>query len=123
VLGGELAERLNPSPVEPPSGFFIEMSRFYVYILYSPSFGKFYVGQTDDVESRLKRHNDGFVKSTAPYIPWLLECIIEKESRGEAILLERKLKNLNKGRIRDFIFKALGPEVAAMPPSRERSDG
>jgi len=79
--------------------------KFYVYILFSEGHDKFYVGQTNNVEARLKRHNSGRSKYTKPYIPWLMICSIEKESRAQAMELERKLKNLSKDRLKKFAEK------------------
>jgi putative endonuclease len=45
---------------------------FFVYILYSPEFDKYYVGQTEDLERRIFRHNGGYEKFTSPYRPWNL---------------------------------------------------
>ncbi|WP_410266623.1 GIY-YIG nuclease family protein [Cyclobacterium sp.] len=36
----------------------------FVYILYSASLDRFYVGQTQDLETRLQRHNSGRNKSS-----------------------------------------------------------
>ena len=69
---------------------------FYVYILYSEIHDRFYIGQTDDIEQRVVRHNRGYEKATSSYVPWIVKCVIEKSSRSEAVLLERKLKNLIK---------------------------
>jgi putative endonuclease len=81
------------------------MNLFFVYILYSESFQRFYVGQTNNVEMRLARHNSGQVGSTKPYRPWNLVWFCEKPNRSEAVILENKLKNLSKARIEDFIRK------------------
>jgi putative endonuclease len=78
---------------------------FYIYILYSQSHDRYYIGQTNDVTDRLRRHNNGFEKFTAPYGPWVLNCVIEKATRSEAIILEKKLKNLNKEKLKRFIVK------------------
>ena len=78
---------------------------FYTYILYSNSFTRFYIGQSHDVKARLTFHNQGHVKSTKPYLPWEMVGFIEKPSRSEAILLERKLKNLNTEDLKKFILK------------------
>ena len=78
---------------------------YFVYILYSESFDRFYIGQTKNVVIRLERHNSGREKSTAPYMPWLLVWFCEKPNRMEAMKLEKKLKNLSKARIWDFIKK------------------
>lgn len=78
---------------------------YYVYILFSKSFDKFYIGQTDDVANRLHRHNSGYEKATNPYRPWQMVWVTNKESRAATMQLEKKLKNLSKGRIREFIKK------------------
>ena len=64
----------------------------FVYILYSEKRSKYYVGQTADIDKRLKRHNQGTVPSTKTGIPWLLVLQIEVSNRSEALLLERKIK-------------------------------
>ncbi len=78
---------------------------FFVYILNSVNFDKYYIGQANNVEERLLRHNSGYVSSTKPYRPWNLVIALNKESRSEAIILERKLKNLNRVRLQQFIEK------------------
>ena len=78
---------------------------FVVYILYSAGFDKFYIGQTNDIKDRIHRHNSGDVPSTKPYKPWIVILTISKETRSEALILEKKLKNLLKERINAFIEK------------------
>ena len=78
---------------------------YYVYILFSKKFDKFYVGQTNNFDVRLKQHNDGYDGFTKPYRPWQKALIIEKHNRTEAMELERKLKNLSKQRKIAFIVK------------------
>lgn len=77
----------------------------YVYILYTEKFDKFYIGQTNDVSDRLRRHNSGTEKTTKPFIPWVMLWFTSKETRSEAMILEKKLKNLSKERIKSFIEK------------------
>lgn len=84
------------------SSFFMS---FFVYIIYSEKFDRHYVGQTNNIEERLEHHNSGYTKSTAPYIPWVLKLVIEKNTRSEAMILERKLKNLNREKLLQFISK------------------
>ena len=43
-----------------------------VYVLYSPSHGRFYRGITNDVERRLAEHNAAKVYATARYVPWIM---------------------------------------------------
>lgn len=49
----------------------------YVYILQSESVGKYYCGETQNIEDRIERHNSGRSKSTKSGIPWKLIRIIE----------------------------------------------
>lgn len=76
---------------------------FFVYILYSKEYDTFYKGQTQDLNLRLERHNKGLVKSTTRYKPWALVWATKKSTRKEAMALEKKLKNLSKERIQNFI--------------------
>ena len=78
---------------------------FFVYILFSNSADRYYIGQTNNIDARIARHNASIEKSTAPYIPWVLIWIAEKSSRSEAMILERKLKNLSRKRLLIFIQK------------------
>jgi putative endonuclease len=56
---------------------------FKVYIIQSIKFGKLYTGFTDDLESRLKKHNSGNVRSTKAYKPYKIiytEDYVDKTS-------------------------------------------
>ena len=43
---------------------------FTTYILQSAKSGRFYIGHTEDIESRLYRHNSGMVTATRNKGPW-----------------------------------------------------
>ena len=64
----------------------------HVYILLSEKSSKYYVGQTADMNERLKRHNEGRSKSTKSGAPWKIVFLKRVDSRSEAVLLERKIK-------------------------------
>ncbi len=64
----------------------------FVYILYSRSLKKHYVGQTQDLTNRLDRHNNGREKFTKRGTPWELIWSQYCLNRSEAIILERKIK-------------------------------
>jgi putative endonuclease len=76
-----------------------------VYILYSDRLQGYYIGQTNNVQDRLARHNDGRENYTSKFTPWKLVWFCEKANRNEAMILERKLKNLSKRRVEEFINK------------------
>ena len=65
---------------------------FFVYILYSSSLEKYYVGSTDDVDKRLDQHNLGKGNFTSKGIPWILITTFSCNSRSEAVVLEMKIK-------------------------------
>ena len=73
---------------------------FYTYVLYSVKFERIYVGQTEDLEKRIERHNSGRVKSTKPYLPWEIIHSEEFETKVESLKREKELKT-HKGR--DYI--------------------
>jgi len=66
---------------------------YFVYILYSPKFVKTYVGQSDNLSERLIKHNSGKVKSTKPYLPWILIHSESFTSRAEAMKRENWFKS------------------------------
>ncbi len=78
---------------------------FWVYIIFSEKFDRFYIGQTNDLEGRIERHNSGYVESTKSFKPWVLKLALSKEKRSDSIILEKKLKNLNRIRLIAFIEK------------------
>lgn len=78
----------------------------YVYILQSTVTKEFYRGMTNDLERRLKEHNNREEKYTRNGVPWNLVWWTIKSTRSEAMVLERKLKNLgSQERILKFIRK------------------
>jgi putative endonuclease len=66
---------------------------YTVYIIFSTKTNKFYVGQTDNFENRLVRHNNGIVKSTKSGLPWKVIHTFSCINRSEAMILETKIKN------------------------------
>ena len=68
-------------------------NQFYVYILYAIESDRYYIGQTQDLEKRLTRHNKGYVKSTKSYIPWKIIWSIQTGSRSKSIKMEARIKS------------------------------
>jgi len=67
---------------------------YYVYILYSLTSDIYYVGQSEDVESRLLLHNSTTYKSfTTKHLPWELKLKLNTgNERGKAMKIERYIK-------------------------------
>ncbi len=61
---------------------------FFVYILQSLKDRKTYVGQTDNIEKRIKLHNAGLVKSTKHRVPFKLLLLEKFSTRAEAMKRE-----------------------------------
>jgi len=74
---------------------------FYVYILKSLSTGRYYTGQTNDLEERIKRHNSGSEQYTSKEMPWELIWSKKFESRAEAMKQEGQIKKRGAKRFLD----------------------
>lgn len=67
--------------------------QYYVYILYSEKNGSHYIGQTENIELRLHRHNRGDSRSTRLNRPWKLGYVEQYSTRSEAMKREKYLKS------------------------------
>ncbi|MFH1012839.1 MAG: GIY-YIG nuclease family protein [Candidatus Peregrinibacteria bacterium] len=70
---------------------------YCVYILKSEKDDRLYIGQTKNLEDRLKRHNQGRVESTRKRRPLKLVYKETFENRAEAMRREVYLKSLKGG--------------------------
>jgi predicted GIY-YIG superfamily endonuclease len=69
------------------------MNFFYVYILQSVQMPeRFYVGLTEDLKARLKKHNAGEVSHTSKLKPWHIKTAIAFTDRQCAAEFEKYLK-------------------------------
>lgn len=71
---------------------------FYAYVIKSESSGKIYVGQTNNPELRVKRHNGLLKNKVGSYTsmnkgPWKIVYVEKFETRTEAIKREKFLKS------------------------------
>ncbi len=79
---------------------------YYVYIIESLKNNSYYIGQTDNLNKRIERHNKGRNLSTKAYIPWELKWWNEYETRSEAMAIEKKLKGIKKREgLKSFVEK------------------
>ncbi len=69
---------------------------FWVYILQSETSARYYCGQTDDLTRRISQHNNpGYHGSRTTKVfkgPWKLIWSEKMTSRGDAVVIERKIK-------------------------------
>ena len=70
---------------------------FYVYILFSKTANKYYIGSSDDVQRRLSEHNDPLAnkgKFCAKNGPWEIVYIESGfAARADAIRREKQIKS------------------------------
>jgi len=66
---------------------------FYVYVLRSHKNGYRYIGQTNNLERRLREHNEGLTKSIKFQLPFAVEFTEEYSTRVEAVRREKFLKS------------------------------
>ena len=81
----------------------------YVYFLFSSKAGKYYVGISNDVKDRLRRHNCAESLSTQYGVPWKIIHVIECENKSDAMILEKKIKG--RGISRYLTDNHIGPEL------------
>jgi len=66
----------------------------YVYILQGAADpARYYVGLTDDLQARVKRHNSGQVSHTSKYVPWKVKTYVAFSDETQAISFENYLKS------------------------------
>ena len=75
---------------------------YYTYVIQSKKDKLLYTGYTDNLEARIKRHNEGKEKYTKNKKPWNIVFYCAFRTRNEATDFEKYLKS---GSGREFIKK------------------
>ena len=88
----------SPKPLR--NEWLVVKTMFSVYILYSSSSDKYYVGYTDDVVRRLNEHNfSDHSTYTSKHRPWILKTsVVISSERSVAMRFEKAIKK-SKSRI------------------------
>ena len=87
------------------------MSHF-VYIIYSESADKYYIGETCNVKERIHQHNSGFYdfsfsKQTNDWqLFWSLDC----NSRSQALKIEKHIKRMRNRKFYENLVRF--PEIS-----------
>ena len=69
---------------------------FYIYILYSVSSDKYYIGYSNNYQRRLIEHNtmERRINYTSKHRPWILHAVFECSTKeSEAVSIERFIKS------------------------------
>ena len=82
---------------------------YYLYVLINISSKRHYIGTTENVAVRLRKHNVGAVRSTKPYRPWKVVHI--EEFRDKTSARKRELFLKRTARARRELFEQLGGPI------------
>ena len=83
------------------------MNEFFVYFLQSKKDGTFYIGQTNNIDNRIARHNKGLIKTTKTRTPFDLVYFESYNTRHEAMLREKHLKSIGDVKEKKAIIEKL----------------
>jgi putative endonuclease len=81
---------------------------FYLYIIYSVSLDQFYIGQSQNLEDRLFRHNNSGSKSTKKAKDWVLKYTESFLTRMEAVQRETQIKKMKSRSYIDSLVSSAG---------------
>jgi putative endonuclease len=85
---------------------------YYTYVLYSSTKGIYYIGQTNNLQDRILRHNQNRNKYTKGKGPWELVFSRSFGTRREAVELEQSLK---KFRNRTYLERWISSQNQSSP--------
>ncbi|MEN8122669.1 MAG: GIY-YIG nuclease family protein [Bacteroidota bacterium] len=76
----------------------------YFYILFSKQLDKFYIGHTNNIEERLRKHNSNHKGFTGKANDWEIVYSEEFDTKSGAYARERNIKNWkSRSRIEELI--------------------
>ena len=77
---------------------------YFIYILYSKDFDRYYVGQCEDLKARLRRHNARAVPSTKSFASWQM---VHTESFSTSIEAMQRETEIKKKKSKEYIESLL----------------
>ncbi len=81
---------------------------FYLYITYSVSLDRFYVGYTSDLEKRLFGHNNGVSEYTSKASDWELKYTEAYSTRELAMKREKEIKKKKSRKYIEWLVSQAG---------------
>jgi len=75
---------------------------YFTYVLQSATSNKIYIGQTNNLHDRIRRHNNSRNIYTKHKRPWELIFSREFQSRTDAVKIEKRLKSFKN---KDYLLK------------------
>ena len=84
---------------------------WYVYILYSEKIDSYYIGFTENLERRIKRHNDSWGRYSKRGIPWDIVYTEQFDKKSDALKRETQIKKMKSRKyIEDLIYAGSCPD-------------
>ncbi len=81
---------------------------YAVYIIYSQSIDKYYVGYSENVDERLKQHNSGISDYSSAAVDWELKYTEYFTTRKEAIGREKEIKRKKSRKYVQWLISSFG---------------
>ncbi len=76
---------------------------YYVYIIYSKNYDRYYKGFSENPTRRLDSHNNGKSRYTKSFTPWDLIYVEEFSNKSQALKREKSLKKYSKSQILELL--------------------
>jgi putative endonuclease len=98
--------------------FWIKLGEMYkIYILYSESLNRYYIGSTDDLEGRLRRHLSNHKGYTGKFKDWVVVYTEDYKTREDALRSEKQLKGWKSSvRIKALLSREVQSSVGSEHP-------
>jgi putative endonuclease len=84
------------------------MAAFCIYIIYSKSSDRYYVGYTTDLSKRLVEHNSGVSSYTSKCADWEVKYTEPFDDRESAIKREKEIKNKKSRKYIEWLIAQVG---------------
>ena len=97
---------MGEGPLEGPENKRVALSSNLTTSFFNLN-GRYYVGQTDDLDGRVGKHDRGEVMSTRPFRPWKLVYTEVFKKRAEAVRREREIKSRKKRAYIDRLIRGV----------------
>ena len=81
---------------------------FFVYILYSKTVDQYYIGHTEDLEDRLKRHVNHGSKATKKANDWVVVFTEGFNTKSEAFQREMEIKRKKSRKFIEWLISTVG---------------
>ena len=88
--------------------FFTHIFMFKVYIIYSLTLDRYYIGHSQDLDARIYCHKNSGSKSTKAANDWSLKYSEQFETRGQAMKRELEIKRKKSRKYIEFLIRSAG---------------